>query len=168
MNILVVDKNDTVIGFKERSKLMPGDIYRVSALWLTNSKGEVLMAKRSKTKLKNPNVWGPAVAGTVEADESYEQNIIKETQEEIGLLLTLADLSLGPKMYISRNEANDWYLQWYLVTRDVAIESLTIQKDEVASLAWFGARELRERVSKFPEEFTPSANQWAQFLEEKI
>ena len=32
-----------------------------------------------------PEVWGPAVSGTNEEGETYDSNIIKEAQEEIGL-----------------------------------------------------------------------------------
>ena len=37
--IVIVDENDDVIGHKERGAIMQDDIYRVAALWITNSNG---------------------------------------------------------------------------------------------------------------------------------
>ena len=79
MQIQIVDKNDTVIGTKERDEIdYSSDIYRVSALWLTNSNGQALIAKRAMAKKNSPGKWGPAVAGTLETDETYETNIYKD------------------------------------------------------------------------------------------
>src|SRR3989344_4999835 len=92
---VIVNDNDEVIGSKNREKIDPQkDIYRVSALWLTNSMGEILLAQRHRNKPKDPGKWGPAVAGTVQKGESYYDNIVKETKEELGL----ADISFtqGP------------------------------------------------------------------------
>jgi len=83
--IPIVKNNDEIIKYKKRSEILENDIYRVSSLWITNSSGEVLLAKRAKIKKNHPGVWGPAVSGTVEKDETYYENILKETNEEIGL-----------------------------------------------------------------------------------
>jgi len=70
--IHIVDENDRLIGVKNRAAIgYAKDIYRVSALWLTNPDGYVLLAKRANQKDKEPGVWGPAVSGTVEENEDY-------------------------------------------------------------------------------------------------
>lgn len=74
----VVNDSDEVIGHKFRNDIdFVKDIYRVAALWLTNSQGQVLIAQRLLTKDKDPGKWGPAAAGTLEKDETYESNIYK-------------------------------------------------------------------------------------------
>lgn len=85
MLIPIVDEEDNIIDYKERKKLDLKDIYRVSALWIENSKGEILLAQRSFNKKHHPGLWGPAVAGTVEKGESYEENISHEIEEELGI-----------------------------------------------------------------------------------
>ena len=52
--IIIVDENDNIIGYKERGTIEQSDIDRVSALWITNSKGEFLLARRAYTKKNNP------------------------------------------------------------------------------------------------------------------
>src|ERR1700761_7819266 len=84
--IQIVDENDTLIGHKPRDQVSATtDYYRIACLWLENSKGEVLLAQRKWTKKNDPGTWGPAAAGTVDQGETYEQNMYKEAQEEIGV-----------------------------------------------------------------------------------
>lgn len=85
MKIPIVNESDEVIAYKERESIAVEDIYRVSALWVKNSKGESLLAQRAFTKKHSPGKWEPAVAGTVEEGEDYDSNIIKEIEEELGL-----------------------------------------------------------------------------------
>jgi isopentenyldiphosphate isomerase len=78
--IIIVNEKDKEIGLKERGTLKTEDIYRVTALWITNSKDEILLAKRALTKSNDPGKWGPAVAGTVDEGETYEENSINHEQ----------------------------------------------------------------------------------------
>ena len=82
----IVNENDEIIDYKPRNEIdYKKDYYRIGCLWLTNSKGEVLLAQRLLTKDKDPGMWGPSAAGTLEKGESYESNIYKEAEEELGL-----------------------------------------------------------------------------------
>lgn len=47
---IIVDKDDNVVGAKERNEIVQSDIYRVSCLWLRNLKGDVLLAQRRLIK----------------------------------------------------------------------------------------------------------------------
>ena len=83
--IVVVDK-DKIIGYRPRSFVDLKNLrYRVSALWIKNSRGESLLSKRAYTKLHNPGKWGPAAAGTVPKGESYLDTMVREAKEELGL-----------------------------------------------------------------------------------
>ena len=96
--IIIVDEHDNEIGLKERDEIEKGDIYRVSGIWITNSKGEILLSQRSLLKKKSPGKWTCAAAGTVDEGETYENNILKEVEEEIGITLLPSDLFLGPRI----------------------------------------------------------------------
>jgi isopentenyl-diphosphate delta-isomerase len=161
--IIVVDDNDNEIGVKERNELSPTDIYRVSVLWMTNHKGDVLMAERAFTKKHSPGKWGPAVAGTVEAGENYDENIVKEVFEELGLHVLIQDLKKGPKRKV-KGEFNDYFSQWYFYTADIPTESFTIAADEVAQVKWFVFNELKDLIEKEPEKFIQSAGQWIELF----
>lgn len=147
--IVVVNEIDKIIGRKERGTLIPSDIYRVSALWVKNSQGDILLAQRKFTKSHDPGKWGPAVAGTVDEGETYEQNIIKEAEEEIGL----KDIKpiLGPKVRMT-GEYN-YFDQWYTLTIDKPAEDFTIQEEEVEQVKWFTRAELEKELREHPENY---------------
>lgn len=153
MKIIIVDEKDRVIGSKERAKLNhPKDIYRVSGLWITNSKGEVLMAQRALTKDSNPGMWGPAAAGTVEVGETYNSNMIKEIKEE--LRLKNVKLKKGPKTMTSG--ARRYFCQWHFLKIDKKAKDFKIQKEEVNQVKWISKDKLLATIKKHPNKFIPS------------
>ncbi len=148
---VIVNEQDNVIGAKEKEAITAQDIYRVSALWITNSQGDILLAQRSFNKVNHPGRWALAVAGTVEVGETYEENIKKEAREEIGLQDVI--VSLGPKFLV--NDATKFYLQIFTTVVDRTAESLTLKKDEVEDIKWFPQKELKQEITAHPEKFTP-------------
>ncbi len=54
--IIIVNEKDEIIWYKKRWTLEKEDIYRVSALWLINSKWEILLAQRAFTKKHHPGM----------------------------------------------------------------------------------------------------------------
>ena len=154
--IVVVDENDNIIDYKYRDNLKKGDIYRVSALWITNSHNEILLARRHRTKSHNPRKWGPAVAGTVEKGETYKENIIKEAEEELGLK------SIKPKLNIKMKVDNEYnyFVQWYTLNIDKNISELKIQEDEVEEIKWFSKDKLKKQLQEHPEEFIPEMEEY--------
>ncbi|HEX7651802.1 MAG TPA: NUDIX domain-containing protein [Candidatus Paceibacterota bacterium] len=155
----VVDEADEIIGFKERVDVGAADIDRVSALWVTNAKGEVLLAQRAATKAKDPCMWGPAVAGTVEEGETYIENIVKEAGEELGITITAADLVWGPKIRV-RDDVRNYFGQYFLCTIDRNASDFQLQKEEVERVEWREPQELKADIEAHPEKFTPGSTHW--------
>lgn len=148
----IVDEEDNLIGHKKREEIDPQkDIYRIGALWLTNESGEILIAQRVLTKDKDPGKWGPAAAGTMEEGETYESNIYKEAEEEIGL--TGVKLKIGPSQRF--RHPRQAFCQWYTAVCDWPECRFVLQADEVAKVKWIGPKELREDVENFPEKYVP-------------
>lgn len=147
--ITIVNDQDEIIGYKERGTLVKADIYRVAALWVTNSSGDILLAQRQLGKRHDPGKWGPAVAGTVDEGETYESNILKEADEEIGL--KNINPMLGPKRRVS--DEYNYFCQWYKLTIDKSAEDFTIQEEEVEQVRWFSKAELQKELREYPERF---------------
>jgi isopentenyldiphosphate isomerase len=147
MRIQIVDQNDNLIGIKDRTEVdFSKDIYRVAALWLTNPDGEVLIAQRKLTKDKDPGLWGPAVAGTIEEGETYESNIYKEADEEIGL--TGHKFNVGPKLFIK--QPRTLFSQWFFGVCDWPDDKFKIQDNEVE---WINAKQLKQDVQDNPAKY---------------
>jgi len=120
--IIIVDENDIIISYKTRDKIKQNDIYRVSALWIKNSQDDILLAQRGLNKKNDPGQWGPAVAGTNDRGESYEENIIKEAEEEIGL--NNFDFEVAEKL--RRTGKYNFFCQWF--TRDELKKEIKINR----------------------------------------
>ena len=161
--IVIVDENDNVIGYKNRDVMKQADIYRVSALWVTNSKGDSLLARRALSKSHDPGKWGPAVAGTVEEGEGYELNIHKEAKEEIGLKSIAPQI--GPKERISQEY--NYFVQWYFVKIDNPNKEFVLNKDEVEEIKWFSKEELKREIQVNPDKFLTGAKRWIEMFIDK-
>jgi len=142
--IIIVNEKDEIIRYKERGALSLKDIYRVSALWIENSKGEILLARRSFHKKHHPGMWGPAVAGTLEKGETYKSNIIKEAKEELGI----ENISL--KKWFKKFKRRDYnhFTQFFKAIINKPIKEFKIQKKEVAEIKWFSKKELINMTEK--------------------
>ena len=157
MKIQIVNNQDELIDTKERYDLDYSiDTYRVSALWITNSKGQSLLAQRASTKSSDPGKWGPAVAGTIEEGETYEQNIYKEAVEEIGL--EDVKFSKSIKMRFDTN-SRKYFCQWYIVEINNDIDSFTRQVEEVDALEWVDTHKLKEDLKANPDKYVPGMEQ---------
>lgn len=160
MKIPIVDENDEVIEYKDRNETIPGDIIRITAIWITDGNGNILMAQRSFAKKNSPGKWGPAVAGTVEEGETYESNAYKELEEEIGL----DGVKLNPLkkiLYTSITGRKFCYFYNLQISQDT---KLKIKKDEVEQIKWFSKEELRESLLKKPEDFVQALDILKEFF----
>ncbi|OGI45475.1 hypothetical protein A2121_00935 [Candidatus Nomurabacteria bacterium GWB1_40_6] len=154
MRVPIVDENDIVLYYKDRKdRDLRKEISRSSAIWITNEKGDILIAKRSKNKVNFPNIWGPSAAGTVEEGESYESNIIKEVKEEIGI--ELDNLSLGPK---ERESDNHEFFGQYFFSKISSNTKFILQESEVDEVRWISLGELEKWYMENPKDFIVSFN----------
>lgn len=150
IRIIVVNGEDKIINYLPRSVVDAQQFrYRVSALWITNSKGDILLARRAYTKSHNPGQFGPAVSGTLEKGETYKSNIIKEAEEELGI--KNIRFKKGPKEKI--NGKYNYFGQWYTCVIDKPTSAFKIQKEEVAEIKWFSRKELLKQLKEHPNEF---------------
>jgi len=151
MKIPIVDENDEIIRYENQEIVNknPEFIYRVSFLWVTDTKGKILLAQRAFNKKHDPGKWGPAVAGTVEEKETYESNIIKEAEEEIGL----KDIKpiLGAKR--RRKTKYNYFAQEFLLVLPSGFNDFKVEEDEVADVRWFTEEELKKELKENPDNF---------------
>jgi 16S rRNA (adenine1518-N6/adenine1519-N6)-dimethyltransferase len=158
MNIMkpkipIVDEQDNIIDYKDREAILPGDIYRVSSLWIINSHGEVLLARRAYNKSHDPGKWGPAVAGTIEKDETYESNIKKEAEEELGLIGVNFE---KVQKHFTKGQKWSHFTQLFQLVIDKPVEEFKIQEQEVAEVRWFSKQALAKELEEHPDEFLAS------------
>jgi isopentenyldiphosphate isomerase len=151
MKIPVVNSKDEIIRYKEREELdLDKDIVRSASLWITNSRGQVLLAQRKFTKRTDPGKWAEAVGGTVDGEDSYEETVYREADEELGIRGVA--FTLGPKQFV-QGPPNSYFVQWYYAVLDWPIEKFVPQESEVEHIAWWGLGELRDDMSAYPDRY---------------
>jgi isopentenyldiphosphate isomerase len=136
LDILNEDGSLTGESFTYKEVHKRGLLHRTARVWFVNSKGEVLVQKRSMNKKIFPGLWDAGVGGHVSSGETSVEGAQKETREEIGLEIPKEEYQLiftirAPKTkyfddFID-NEINDVYV----VRRDLDISNLKIEKGEV-------------------------------------
>lgn len=150
MKIPIVNEQDEIIGYKDREDRNLEDIIRITAIWITDENGNILLQQRKFDKKVNPNKWGPAASGTIEEGESYDSNAYKELEEETGI----KDIQLvKSKNFFGRTTSGGRrFAQLYLgkVSRD---QKLIPQESEVQQLKWFSVNEFKNFLKEKPNDF---------------
>ena len=104
---------------------------------IRNSNGEFLMQKRVENKGGD---WG-VTGGHPKSGETPIEGIITEVKEELGLDFSNENFI----EYDSGCDGKDCY-KMYFVNKDINIEDITIQKDELTEVRWFTMDELKHMV----------------------
>jgi isopentenyldiphosphate isomerase len=89
----IVDANDNVVGSAPKDEVrQKGFLSRVSFVILLNSKNELYLQQRKSTKKTYPLYWSGSAAGHVQSGESYLEAALRETEEELGVRVSLQSL----------------------------------------------------------------------------
>ncbi len=160
--VIVVDHQDNILGFKPRHLLEHNDRYRSTSIWIENSNGDILLAKRHPSKQHYPNLWGPAASGTVGHLETYSANAHKELQEELGIAqLPLIEIKRGA---IDHIDGSQRFSVWYMGLLDLPISSLNPHPDEITEVRWVTKNKLLDELYAQSDNFIPSSVYWAKLF----
>ena len=91
--VVIVDDSNKIIDAVPRSVMRKQNLlHRSSYVIVTNSNEQILVQKRSMNKDLYPGYYDPTTGGVVKDGENYEENAIRELNEELGI----ADVRLNP------------------------------------------------------------------------
>ena len=146
----VVNHNDQVIGrlpreVVHRRKLLHRSVYGIAV----NSSKDVYLQFRSPFKDSNPNKWDFSVSGHVEAGETYGHAIIRETQEELGLELSIVPTRL---FKLQASPDSDYEFSWVYRIHDNG--PFVLDRSEAVKGKWFSADEITSGICEEPNQFT--------------
>jgi isopentenyl-diphosphate Delta-isomerase len=155
--ITVVDKDDNVIGAEERSVVRAHGLYcRIARILLINSRGELLLQRRSLHVKESPGKWDQSVGGHVDEGENYEQAAQREALEELGV--PIKQLKPIGKFLVER-EASDGYIRRFQTVFLADWDGpITANKDEVAETRWVASKNIENWLKSNPNDFTGNFN----------
>lgn len=83
--VILVDKNNKKIGVEDKTKAhKEGKLHRAFSIFIFNSKGELLIQRRAKTKYHSGNLWSNSVCSHPKPNEPYRQAPERRLKEEMG------------------------------------------------------------------------------------
>lgn len=132
-----INSNKTDKTYRKGEPIPEGYYPMVVMVVIRNSKGEFLMQKRVESKGGD---WG-VTGGHPKADETPIEGIITEVKEELGL-------DFSNEKFIEYNSGCDGIdcYKMYFVTKDIDLNDITIQEEELTEVRWFSMDELYKMV----------------------
>lgn len=146
--LTIVDRNDNVIGFKNRKDCHcnNGIIHRAIAIAIFNSKGHILIQKRGRNKDIYPGYYTLSATGHVDKGESYFNSAIRELREELGITPKIVEI--GKHLTTTKDQS-----EMIKVYKAIYEGPLRINKSEVESVQFIS----RENIAKIIDKLTPTS-----------
>ena len=131
----------------ERGTPIPQGCYHVTVhICVFNAESQILIQKRTDDREVFPGLWDISAAGSALTKETSREAAHRETLEEIGL-----DHDFTYEQAYLTVHGSSFLADWYLVDDDCDLDSLSIQKEEVAEIRWASLDEIlaMKRSGKF-------------------
>ena len=126
----------------------PSLIQMVVHLLIFNSKGDIFLQKRAKTKDTYPDMWDTAVGGHVSAGEDVYTALVRESKEELGIDLKNAEFIVKQ---LNKDAAET---ELSFVYKTIYDGPFHIDNNEVTDGRFFSIEEIKEKLGK--NIFTPN------------
>lgn len=135
----------------------PGEYRTVVHVCVFDRRGRLLIQRRTAEKFIFPNLWDVSVGGGVDAGETSRQGAEREFREELGVSLDLR--GLRPSVTVNFDGGFD---DFYILTRDLRLEDLTLQEEEVQAVRWAALEEVLDLLDQGA--FIPYPRSFLEFL----
>ena len=132
-----INSNKTDLTYYKGDTIPEGYYPMVVMVVIKNSNGEFLMQKRVENKGGD---WG-VTGGHPKSGETPIEGIVSEVREELGLDFSNENFI----EYDSGCDGKDCY-KMYFVNKDINLEDITIQEEELSEVKWFSMEDLEKMV----------------------
>lgn len=118
-------------------EIKSGEHILVAHLCVFNSKGEMLIQRRSLEKDRYPGCWDVSAGGFVKSGESSEYALIRETKEELGISVK------APELEFIMCETFSFVLDdFFFLRAELDTSGLKIQPQELSKVKYAPAAEI--------------------------
>lgn len=125
------------------NQLGKNEYHLVVHVCIFNSKNELLIQQRQSWKNGWPDMWDVSAAGSALAGENSSMAAERETMEELGYELDLT----GERPYFTFS-FDYGFDDFYLVKRNIDLDRLTLQQEEVRAAKWAGKEEVLQMAQE--------------------
>lgn len=127
----------------------------------------ILLQQRSASKKLWPNMWDITAGGHVLTKELGYQAVIRETKEEIGINLNKEELEFIGATSSENTQGkiiNKHFNEYYVVHKDVDINDIKLQDEEVQDIKWIDKKELISMINNDYQDLTKKYGCWQYLL----
>lgn len=147
----VLDENGMYTGKVEtREKCgKEGLWHKAVVVFIINSKGQVLLQRRSPNKKTWPNMWDVSVGGNVLSGEFGFEAAIREAKEELGIKLEKENIVFIGSVISSNKRGdiiNNYFNEYYVANKEVDETKLQLQEEEVSEVKWINKDDIIEKI----------------------
>jgi isopentenyl-diphosphate Delta-isomerase len=164
--IVLVDKNDKVLGLKEKMSChkSPVPLHRAVSVVIYNKDGsQMLITKRSRSKPTWGGVWSNAVCSHPFPYESYQKAAKRRLKEELGIRTPLKDVVNFT--YKAKMQGDIWgecELDHVFIGKYIG--AIKPDSVEIDGYEWIDVKTLKEDIKKNSKKYTP----WFKMILDKI
>lgn len=138
--------------------------HRAVIIFVINKEGKILLQKRSANKKMWPNLWDLTAGGHVLTGELGYQAIIREAKEELNLDVKKEELTYVGSFIsenVKPNIINRHFNEFFIIKKDVNINDITLQEEEVQDIRWFTKEEIFKKIDNNYDGITDKKACWA-------
>jgi len=153
--VILVDENDQEIGQEEKIKAHSdgGKLHRAFSIFVINSKGELMMQKRAKTKYHCGELWSNTCCSHPKPGEEIVQAAHRRLQEEMGFDCDLKEgFSLIYKVPFDNGLTEFEFDHFLFGNYD---SEPKINPEEADEWKWIKIEDLEKDVAENPDFYTP-------------
>ena len=167
----VLDENGNKTGIIKTRKEVhtTGEWHKVAFIFVVNSKGEIILQKRSSKKTTNANKWTASASGHLTAGDSDIEGALRELEEEIGVKAKPDELKylFTAKHKGKIDDKNFSHIQdIYVLYKDVNIDELVLQEEEVSETKYVYYKDFEKMIKEENDELVKHNEIYLGVLEE--
>ena len=143
----IVDEKGNPLGGQVEREIAHRDgiMHRTAHIWVVRREtGEVLLQKRCLAKDSFPGRYDTSSAGHIQAGDEPLESALRELEEELGIQAEAEDLHFADTFRNQYEEPfhgqmfKDNEVSFvYVYEKPVEISDMTLQEEEIESVAWF-------------------------------
>ena len=148
----IVDDSDELMVSASRNEVHKICLnHRSVHLLIFNKQGSVLLQKRSMEKDTFPGTWDSSVSGHVDSGETYDEAVIRESWEELGVKFE----GVPEKIFkVDACKETDNEFSW--VYRHFSEGPFSPNVDEISEIKWFSTETLDDYILRDSTVFSPA------------
>lgn len=153
--LILVDENDSEIGFEEKiaCHLGSGMLHRAFSVFIFNTKGELLIQKRADEKMLWPGFWSNSCCSHPRRDEDIMDAAARRIVEELGIACSLN--FIYKFNYAASFEDIGSEREACHVFSGICDDEIVANDDEISDFRWIRICDLLEDASANPQKYTP-------------